>query len=119
MGLRGWLKRLERATREDMASFVLMDGSRYYYDPASPELFMHWYECLTAGNPERWPEPPELLRKLTEARDPAAAGAQLISSAGCFLPYDPEVLATERRLGPVSLVAGRDVHDQEVEDLSD
>ena len=53
MGLRGWLKRLERGSREDMASFVLMDGSRCYYDPASPELFMHWYECLTAGNPER------------------------------------------------------------------
>ena len=101
MGLRGWLKRLERGTREDMASFVLMDGSRYYYDPASPELFMHWYDCLVAGNPERWPEPPELLRKLTEARDPAAAGAQLISNTGRFFPYDPEVLATERRLVPV------------------
>lgn len=119
MGLRGWLKRLERGAREDMASFALTDGSRYYYDPASSELFMHWYACLTAGNPDRWPEPPEVCRKLTQARDPATAGEQLMSSTGKFFPYDPRVLATERRLEPVSLVAGRDVHDQDVEDLSD
>jgi hypothetical protein len=33
--LRNWIKRLERGAREDLASFVLEDGSRYYYDPAS------------------------------------------------------------------------------------
>ena len=118
MGLRDKLRRLEKDAREDTASFVLLDGSRYYYDPASPELFLHWYACLTAGNPERWPEPPEVCKKLTETRDPAA-GERLINTAGRFFPYDPEVLATERRLVPVSLVAGRNVYDQEVEDLSD
>ena len=29
-----------------MASFELLDGSRYFYDPGSWELFMHWYEYL-------------------------------------------------------------------------
>jgi hypothetical protein len=119
MGLRGWLKRLERDSREDLESFVLMDGSRYYYDPASPELFVHCYECLIAGNPENWPEPPELCKKLTEARDPEAAAVQIVTSLGNFIPYDPEILVTERRLEPVSLVAGRDANDQEVEDLSE
>ena len=33
--------------------------------------------------------------------------------------YDPEALVMERRLEPVSLVAGRDPYDQEVEDLSE
>jgi hypothetical protein len=71
VGLRRWLKRLERGSRENRASFALMDGSRYYYDPATWEVFLHWHECSTAGNPENWPEPPEVLRKLTEAKDPA------------------------------------------------
>ncbi len=117
MGLRGWLKRLERGSREDLASFALEDGSRYYYDPASPELFLHWYACLTAGDPDRWPEPPDVVRKLTEAKDPAAAGEQLISTVGRFFPYDPETLVRERRLEPVPLMAGRAAHDQEVEEL--
>jgi hypothetical protein len=119
MGLRGWLKRLERSSRENLASFALMDGSRYYFDPASWEVFLHWHECLISGNPENWPEPPEVLRKLTESKDPAQAAEQLMSNTGEFFPYDPETLVAERRLEPVSLVAGRDVNDQEVEDLSE
>ena len=119
MGLRGWIKRLERDSRENLESFVLMDGSRYYYDPASSELFLHCYECLIAGNPENWPEPPEVCKKLTEAKDPEAAAVQVADSLGKFIPYDPEILITERRLEPVSLVAGRDAHDQEVQGLSE
>jgi hypothetical protein len=119
VGLRGWLKRLERSSRENLASFALEDGSRYYYDLAAPDVFLHWHECLIAGNPENWPESPEVLRKLTEAKDPAQAAEQLMSRTGDLFPYDPEILITERRLEPVSLVAGRDVHDQEVEDLSE
>ena len=68
--------------------------------PRLPGLFLHWYACLIAGNPDRWPEPPEVCKKLTETRDPAA-GERLINTAGRFFPYDPEVLATERRLVPV------------------
>jgi hypothetical protein len=119
MGLRTWLRRLERGARGGLESFVLEDGSLYYYDPTSPKLFLHWYACLTADNPRDWPEPPEVCKKLTEARDPVSAGEQFISSAGNFFPYDPEILITERILEPVSLVAGREVHDQEVEDLSE
>jgi hypothetical protein len=117
--VRGWLKRLERGSRENLASFALMDGSRHYYDPATWEVFLHWHGCIMAGNPENWPEPPEVLRKLTEAKDPARAAEQLTSNTGEFFPYDPEILAAERRLEPRSLVAGRDVNDQAVEDLSE
>ncbi len=38
MALRGWLKRLEHAARDDLESFELLDGSRYYFDPTSPDL---------------------------------------------------------------------------------
>jgi len=117
--IRGWVKRIEHAARGNLASFELLDGSRYYYDPSSGELFMHWYACITAGNPSDWPEPPEVCRRLTEAKDPARAGEELIRSSGRFFPYAPEILITERRLEPISLVADRDVHDQGVEDLSE
>jgi hypothetical protein len=31
MGLRNWLKKLERGAGDELASFELVDGSRYYY----------------------------------------------------------------------------------------
>jgi hypothetical protein len=121
MGLRGWLKRLEREARGEMVSFELLDGRRYYHDPTAGELFLHFYECATGGNPDTWPEAPEVIRKVTEARDPQAA-LESVSLPGSYFdifPYDPEVLVRERRIVPRSLVAGRDVYDQEVEDLSE
>ncbi len=43
----------------------------------------------------------------------------LIWAAIEWLPYDREALLRERVIRPRSLVAGRDVYDQEVEDLSE
>jgi hypothetical protein len=65
--MRGWIKRLERASREDLESFELLDGSRYYFDPLSWDLFEHYYEC-GKRTAHHWPEPPEVVRKLTEAK---------------------------------------------------
>jgi hypothetical protein len=120
MGLRRRLKRLERAARGNLASFELLDGTRFYYNPQTLELFSHWYDCLTAGNPDKWPEPPEAVRKVTKAKDPRAA-LESIRGGGTLdvIPYDPEALTTERVIKPRSLVAGRDVYDQDVEDLSE
>jgi hypothetical protein len=36
-----------------------------------------------------------------------------------YFPYDRQTLIDERRLEPISLIAGRDVNDQEVSDLSE
>ena len=125
MGLRNWLRKLERAASGDLESFELLDGSRYYFDAAGPTLFMHCHDCIGAGNPTDWPEPPEVLLKLCEAKDVRVAfEAVMGGSTDSFtyddiFPYDPETLVNERRLEPRSLIAGRDVHDQEVEDLSE
>lgn len=128
--MRRWIKRLEHAARGELASFELLDGSRYYFDPASPELFMHWYECGKAGSAHNWPEPPEVLRKLTEAKDVERA-IELVRGEGSwdFLVYDIEVLIGERTLEPRGLVsrydpvAGEhrvlDPYDYEHEDLSE
>jgi hypothetical protein len=128
--IRGWVKRLERTSREDLASFELLDGSRYYFDPASPELFMHRYECGKAGSAHHWPEPPEVLRKLAEAKDVERA-VELVRGEGSwdFLVYDIEVLISERTLEPRGLVSRYDPvlgehvvldpYDHEPEDLSE
>jgi hypothetical protein len=121
MGLRARLERLEHAARGTLVSFELLDGSRFYYNPQTFELFSHWYDCLMAGSADKWPEPPEAVRKVTEAKDPEAA-LESIRGGGSWdvLPYDAEALTAERVIRPRSLVAGRDVYDdQEVEDLSE
>ena len=104
--IRGWVKKLERASREDLASFELQDGSRYYYDPTSSVLFMHWYECCGKDTARDWPPPPEIMQKLTEARDPERALGQVMSTAGFGgMVYDPEVLVNERRVEPRGLIS--------------
>jgi hypothetical protein len=120
MGLRARLQRLEHQARGNLVSFELLDGSRFYYNPQSFELFLHWYDCLMAGNPDKWPEPPEAVRKVAEAKDPQGALESIRGGASWdTLPYDAEALTTERVIRPRSLVAGRDLYDQEVEDLSE
>jgi hypothetical protein len=69
VGLRDKMRRLERAMEGNLESFELLDGSRYYFDPTSPELFLHWCNCATAGSAHNWPESPEVMRKLCEAKD--------------------------------------------------
>jgi hypothetical protein len=117
MGLRGWLKRLERGASEDLASFELLDGSTYRYDPLETykELFLHAYD-VQLGEADKWPQPPELYRKMCEAKDPAAVLERLRpeNSQGAFVNpaelYDADVLVHERRLVPLSV--------EPVEDLS-
>ena len=118
MGLRGWLKRLERGASEDLASFELLDGSTYYYDrlKTSKELFAHAYD-LQLGRDDNWPEPPEVYRKMCEARDPAAVLEQFKPEIPerAFVNfaelYDTDVLVHERRLVPLAV--------ESVEDLSE
>ncbi len=121
MGAKDRARRLEQAIRSELSSFQLLNGRTYFYSQQSyGELYMFCYDCLEAGNPSDWPEPPELLVKVLEARDPAAALQQVWSKAlDDIFPFDPEVIVNERRLEPRSLVVGRDPYDQVVEDLSE
>jgi hypothetical protein len=121
MGLRGWLKRLERGAREDLASFVLEDGACHYYDPQSGECFLQSMDCLRAqGNCEPFPEPPETLKAIARAKDRRAALEQLYPN-GSFdiFPYEPEALVERGELVPRSLVAGRELGDGPILDLSE
>jgi hypothetical protein len=120
MGLRGWIKRMERASREDLASFLLEDGSRYYYDPTSPEVFLHSYACaLAQGDAEPFPEPPAILKALRRAKDRRAALGQ-VCPRGTFslFPYEEGALLERGELVPQSLVAGRELGEP-LPDLSE
>jgi hypothetical protein len=107
--LRSWIKRLEHAARGNLASFELLDGSRYYFDPLSWDLFMHWSECIHAGSAHNWPPAPEIIRKVCEAKDVERA-LEEVRRGGTFstFVYDEEVLINERRLVPRGLVTRYD-----------
>jgi hypothetical protein len=114
MGLRRWLSRLEHAARDnlEMESFELEDGSRYYYDPVSPERFLHSMECQDAqGDGETtFPQPPETVRALLRARDRAAALEQVYQSGSFVIfPYEHEALVERGELVPRYMVAGREL----------
>jgi hypothetical protein len=105
MALRNWLRRLERDARGDLESFELLDGSTYFYDPLETymELFMHAYD-VQLGEADKWPEPPEVYRRMCEARDPAAVLERFKPEdpQRAFVNlaelYDTDVLVNERRL---------------------
>ena len=120
ISLRTWIKRLEHGAREDLASFVLEDGSRYYFNPESGECFLHSMDCLRAqGECEPFPEPPETLKAIARARDRRAALNQLYPNGtfGIF-PYEVEALIDRGELVPRSRVAGRELGEP-LPDLSE
>jgi hypothetical protein len=117
MGLRGRVRRLERHANEGLESFELLDGSLYYYDRLETykELFLHACD-LQLGKGE-WPEPPEVYRKMCEAKDPAEVLEKFKPEEPqrAFVNltelYDMDVLVNERRLVPL--------YHAPVEDLSE
>jgi hypothetical protein len=114
---RGWIKRLERGARGNLESFVLEDGSTYYFNPKGGELFIHATRCLRAdhaGTPR--PAPPATLLALCQARDRATA-VEKASVHGLF-PYSLEVLVERGELVPRSMVAGRELGEP-LSDLSE
>jgi hypothetical protein len=121
MTLKGHLKRIEQSLRGTLDSFVLEDGSRFYYDPTSAECFLHSMDCLRAQGEGKttFPEPPETVKAIARARDRGVALNQLYPSAsfGIF-PYDVEALLERGKLVPRSMVVGRELGEV-LEDLSE
>ena len=95
---------MEQAARTELASFVLEDGSKHFYDPKSGEMFLHGCACIRAGSAgEPFPEPPETIKALTKARDRAAAVEQTVGASSVF-PYAREALVGRAELVPVSWI---------------
>ncbi len=121
MGFRDKMRRFEQAARDHLESFELEDGSRYWYDPVSPDRFLHTMNCLLAqGDGETtFPEPPETVRAITRARDRAAALEQVYGSGSFVIfPYDTEALVERGELVSRSMVVGRELGEP-LPDLSE
>jgi hypothetical protein len=124
MGLRNWLKRLERDSRGDLPSFELEDGSRYYHTQRNhADLYLFYHYCLGKHpDSEAWAPVPEALLKTLEARDPAEAVEAIgARSYEDIFPFDFDAIIRDRKLVPRSLAPnGRDPYDDwEIDDLSE
>jgi hypothetical protein len=116
--MRSWIRRLGRAASEDLDSFELLDGSTYYYDRLETyeELFLHAYD-VQLGDADKWAEPPEVYRRMCEARDPAAVLERFKPEdpQRAFVDvtqiYDTDVLVRERRLVPLTHTPPEDLSE--------
>jgi hypothetical protein len=117
MGLKEQIKRLRRAMENNVESFELADGSRFYFDPQSPELFLYTCACGDAQGEGKttFPEPPAVIKAIARAKDRAAAYHQVFERdrAGSFVsetfPFEYEALIEEGKLIPRSLMAGKEL----------
>ena len=121
MALRDSLRRLKREMRGNLDSFLLADGTRYFYSPTSTDLVIHVFDCCHAqaeGVP--FPDPPEIVKAVARAKDRRSALHQVVG-AGTFglFPYETEDLIQHGRITPRSLVEGRSLDDGPVPDLSE
>ena len=102
------MRRLERAAAGRLKSFHLADGSRFYFDPTSAEMFLHACECLRNHDKPERPEPPELVKAVARAKERRATFHEMEGTAGLF-PYDAEALVERGEIVPRSLVVGREL----------
>jgi hypothetical protein len=120
MALRDSLRRLKRELRGNLDSFVLEDGSRFYYDPMGTELVLHIFDCLHAqADGEPFPEPPEVVKAIARAKHREAALHQVAGGGDLLFPYEVEALIEHGRIVPRSLVHGRELGDGPIPDLSE
>ena len=73
--------------------------------------------CPRAGRAAARPEPPEIVRAFTRAKNRRAAFDALAPSP--FFPYEYEPFVESGELVHRSLVAGRDLDEAACEDLSE
>jgi hypothetical protein len=88
MGLKGKMRRLERAATEKLESLELEDRSRYYYDAmeAGIGVFLHTTERLRSHDQPEWPEPPEIIKALARAKNRKAAFDRFLAGALSSFP---------------------------------
>src|SRR5919199_1623203 len=108
--IRNLLRRLEKSAEGSADYFELADGSRHWFDPGQVgmDIFMHGSESIRAGfRDEGRPEPPEILRALTRAKDRRAAVEKLYPKGSTpFMVYDVDTLVEGGKLVPRSILAG-------------
>jgi hypothetical protein len=106
-----------------MDSFVLRDGTRYYFDKneAFSQAFLFFSGSMKADHSgAARPDPPPILEAISNARDREDALSLALGGLSHLLPVDREALIQRGEFVPRSLVAGVEYEDLGVlEDLSD
>lgn len=96
--------------RGNLSSFVLQDGSTYWYDQGETwmELFGHGSECLQADYEGRSrPDPPQILRAVANAKDRRLVVERLYPQGSLpLMAYDVDVLIESGEFVPRSFLAG-------------
>ncbi len=118
MSLRGWIKRLERDASEGLESFELVDGTTYYYDRLETykEQLLYAYD-VQLGAADKWDKPPEIFRKMCEAKDPHLILERFKpeNPQGAFIDpadlFEWDALVNERRLVPISYEPPEDLSE--------
>jgi hypothetical protein len=108
----------------DLESFELADGSQFYFDPQSPELFLYTCECAAAQGEDKttFPEPPDVIKAIARAKDRVVAYDLVFGHdhAGAFVdfPFEYEALIEAGKLIPRSMVVEREIGEP-LTDLSE
>ncbi len=121
MALRDKLRRLERLARGKLDSFVLADGTRFFYAPqeAFAQAFMFFSDSMKADhNGDPRPAPPDILQAISNARDREDALSRALGGFSHLLPVDKDALLSRGEFVPRELVAGRELGEP-LEDLSE
>ena len=118
MGFKDGMKRIIRGQREGLESFVLRDGTTYYYDreQTAAEMFVYALD-VELGRADDWDEPPEIFRKMLEAKDPARVLKWFMpkNPRSAFVDpamlFDLDALVEERKLVPIEYEAPEDLNE--------
>ncbi len=119
---KGRLRKLEKSMQGTMDSFVLRDGQRFFFDKneAFSQAFLFFSDSMRAAHSgEPRPEPPPILRAVSNARDREDALERALGGFVGLLPIDRDALLSRGELVPRSLIQGYELEDGELEDLSE
>jgi hypothetical protein len=77
------LRHLERTVHDALESFELVGGGRHYYDrnQAGAALFSYMIALLGVEEGDYGPEPPQILQRIWQSRDPKAVLQRFAPSA--------------------------------------
>ncbi len=115
------LQRLIAALKGSSLDYIEQaDGSRYYFNPESPELFLFGLNSVKRHyHGEPLDDPPELLRAIANAKDRREALRRVFGDVTVStLPYELEPLVDRGELVERSLVAGHPLAQGPLEDRS-
>lgn len=107
MGLKAKLAALRRTMRGNLDSFLLADGTRYFFNPGETfsVLFRYFAESMTADHKrEPRPQPPEILQAVAGAKNREDALYRVMGDYS-QLPLDREALVARGEFVSQSLRA--------------